>query len=194
MRGSEVKPIEASVTPGKGDRGAVTGVATWLWNARLLEGSSAMSELDVIGIHIRAEQATEYERLFAERELPRWRECKARGAFLSAQISRVAFGTDDRNDVAKYVIAIEVPSHAAHREALPSDRPAVARRWLHHLLNEAGRRGSFSLCAAPVPVMPVGSARRVPVVNKDAARAAGHLFHTLENAPVVPGYGYRVSD
>jgi hypothetical protein len=26
----------------------------------------------------------------------------------------VAFGTDDRNDVAKYVIAAEVPSHAAH--------------------------------------------------------------------------------
>src|SRR2546430_4324551 len=75
-----------------------------------------MSELDVIVIHIRAEQAAEYERLFAERELPRWREYKARGAFLSARISRVAFGTDDRNDVAKYVIAVEVPGHAAHSE------------------------------------------------------------------------------
>jgi hypothetical protein len=75
-----------------------------------------MSELDVIVIHIRAEQAAEYERLFAERELPRWREYKARGAFLSARISRVAFGTDNRQDVAKYVIAVEVPSHAAHRE------------------------------------------------------------------------------
>jgi hypothetical protein len=53
---------------------------------------------------------------FAERELPRWREYKARGAFLSARISRVAFGTDDRNDVAKYVIAVEVPGHAAHSE------------------------------------------------------------------------------
>jgi len=31
-----------------------------------------MSELDVIIIHIRAEQAAEYKRLFAERELPRW--------------------------------------------------------------------------------------------------------------------------
>jgi hypothetical protein len=40
-----------------------------------------MSELDVIVIHVRAEQAAEYERLFAERELPRWREYKARGAF-----------------------------------------------------------------------------------------------------------------
>jgi hypothetical protein len=75
-----------------------------------------MSELDVIIIHIRAEQAAEYERLFAERELPRWRDYKARGAFLSARISRVAFGTDDRQDVAKYAIAVEVPSHAAHSE------------------------------------------------------------------------------
>jgi hypothetical protein len=75
-----------------------------------------MSELDVIIIHIRAEQAAEYERLFAERELPRWREYKSRGAFLSARISRVAFGTDNREDVIKYAIAVEVPGHAAHSE------------------------------------------------------------------------------
>jgi len=75
-----------------------------------------MSELDVIIIHIRADQAAEYERLFAERELPRWRKYKARGAFLSARISRVAFGTDDRQDVVKYAIAVEVPGHAAHSE------------------------------------------------------------------------------
>jgi hypothetical protein len=75
-----------------------------------------MSELDVIVIHIRAEQAAEYERLFAERELPRWREYKARGAFISARIFRAAFGTDQRQDIAKYVIAVEVPSHAEHSE------------------------------------------------------------------------------
>jgi hypothetical protein len=75
-----------------------------------------MSELDVIVIHIRAEQAAEYERLFAEHELPRWREYKARGAFISARISRVAFGTDGRGDIAKYAIVVEVPSHAEHSE------------------------------------------------------------------------------
>ena len=74
-----------------------------------------MTELDVIVIHIRAEQAAEYERLFAERELPRWREYKERGAFLSARVSRVAFGTDNRQDVVKYAIVVEVPSHAEHR-------------------------------------------------------------------------------
>jgi hypothetical protein len=75
-----------------------------------------MSELDVIVIHIRAEQAAEYERLFAESELPRWREYKAQGAFISARISRTAFGTDGRQDVAKYVIVVEVPSHAEHSQ------------------------------------------------------------------------------
>jgi hypothetical protein len=39
--------------------------------ARATKGAAVMSELDVIVIHIRAEQAAEYERLFAERELPR---------------------------------------------------------------------------------------------------------------------------
>jgi hypothetical protein len=34
----------------------------------------------------------------------------------SARISRVAFGTDNREDVVKYAIAVEVPSHAAHSE------------------------------------------------------------------------------
>jgi hypothetical protein len=88
------------------------------WNAgsQPLEEATLMSELDVIVIHIRAEQAAEYERLFAERELPRWRAYKERGAFISARISRVAFGTDDRDGVVKYAIVVEVPSHAEHSE------------------------------------------------------------------------------
>ena len=84
--------------------------------AESTKGAAVMSELDVIVIHIRAEQAEEYERLFAERELPRWREYKARGAFISARIFRAAFGTDRRQGIAKYVIAVEVPSHAEHSE------------------------------------------------------------------------------
>lgn len=69
-------------------------MAAWLWKIQPLKGAIVPSELDVIVIHIRADQAAEYERLFAERELPRWRDYKARGAFLSARISRVAFGTE----------------------------------------------------------------------------------------------------
>jgi hypothetical protein len=38
------------------------------------------------------------------------------GAFISARIFRAAFGTDRRDDIAKYVIAVEVPSHAEHSQ------------------------------------------------------------------------------
>ena len=61
-------------------------------------------------------RGTVYERLFAERELPRQRDFDARGVFLNARISRVAFGTDDRKDTAKYMIAVEVSGHAPHGE------------------------------------------------------------------------------
>jgi len=89
-----------------------------------------MSELDVVVIHVRAEQAAEYERLFAERVLSRWREHKARGAFLSARISKVAFGTDDRRDVIKYVIAVEVPSQprTASMTPIPVSRSSTVSR------------------------------------------------------------------
>src|SRR5438309_11038444 len=75
-----------------------------------------MSELDVIVIHIRAGQAAEYERLFAERELPRWRDYHARGKFLSGRIFRSQFGSDERRGVVKYVIVVEVAGMAEHEE------------------------------------------------------------------------------
>jgi hypothetical protein len=40
-----------------------------------------MSQVTVLVIHIRAEQAQEYERLWAEHELPRGREFHAPGPF-----------------------------------------------------------------------------------------------------------------
>ncbi len=84
-----------------------------------------MSELDVIVIHIRAEQAAEYERLFAERELPRWREYKARGAFISARIFRTAFGTDRREDIAP--IAAGGPPSFTQRDCQDNDRFSTSR-------------------------------------------------------------------
>ena len=99
-----------------GRHGLTPGKPAAKIGARATKGAAVMSELDVIVIHIRAEQAAEYERLFAEQELPRWREYKERGAFISARIFRAAFGTDRRDDIAKYVIAVEVPSHAEHSQ------------------------------------------------------------------------------
>ena len=75
-----------------------------------------MSQVNVIVIHVRANQAAEYERLFNERELPRWKDYHARKKFLSARFFRSQFGSDQRRDVVKYVIVVEVPSMAEHHE------------------------------------------------------------------------------
>ena len=75
-----------------------------------------MSQVNVIVIHVRADQAKEYEALFEQRQLPRWRDYHARGKFLSARFFRSQFGSDERRKVAKYVIVVEVPSMVEHSE------------------------------------------------------------------------------
>src|SRR5256885_12700837 len=75
-----------------------------------------MSQVNVIVIHVRAEQAAAYEKLFTERQLPRWRDYHARGKFISARFFRSEFGSDERRALAKYVIVVEVPSMAEHHE------------------------------------------------------------------------------
>ena len=75
-----------------------------------------MSQVNVIVIHVNAKQADEYEKLFRERELPRWKEYQARGKFISARFFRSQFGSDQRRDVLRYVIVVEVPSMAEHHE------------------------------------------------------------------------------
>jgi hypothetical protein len=62
---------------------------------------------------------------------------KDRGALISARIFRAAFGTDPRQDIAKYVIAVEVPSHPQHsqHDADPGSRsstgsPTISGRGL----------------------------------------------------------------
>ena len=75
-----------------------------------------MSQVNVIVIHVNAKQADEYEKLFRERELPRWKDYQARGKFISARFFRSQFGSDQRKDVLRYVIVVEVPSMAEHHE------------------------------------------------------------------------------
>ena len=75
-----------------------------------------MSQVNVIVIHVRAKQAAEYEQLFIERQLPRWRDYHRRGKFISARFFRSQFGSDERKSVVKYVIVVEVPSMAEHHE------------------------------------------------------------------------------
>ncbi|HLQ62300.1 MAG TPA: hypothetical protein VK131_10575 [Candidatus Acidoferrales bacterium] len=85
-----------------------------------------MSQVNVLVIHIRADQAEEYEKLWAAEELPRWKDYHRRGKFIRARFFRSQFGTDEREEVAKYVIVVEVPGMEAHEE---HDRDPGFRRF-----------------------------------------------------------------
>jgi hypothetical protein len=73
-----------------------------------------MAQANAIILRIRADAAGEFERLFEAEELPIWDEFVANGIFLKARLARVGFGTEERDDVALYLIYAEVPSMAEH--------------------------------------------------------------------------------
>jgi hypothetical protein len=73
-----------------------------------------MSQYNVIVLHVRAEQADEFLREWEADELPRWRRFHEEGKFLSARLFRAEYGTDERPEVARFVIVAEVPGMAEH--------------------------------------------------------------------------------
>lgn len=75
-----------------------------------------MAQANVIVIRIRKEQASEFEHLFEAEELPLWDELSAQGKFLKATLARVEYGTEERGDVALYLIYAELLSMTEHSE------------------------------------------------------------------------------
>jgi hypothetical protein len=73
-----------------------------------------MPQGNAIIVRIRADAAEEFERLFEAEELPIWDEFVSNGTFLKARLVRVGFGTEERDDVALYLIYAEVPGMAEH--------------------------------------------------------------------------------
>jgi hypothetical protein len=73
-----------------------------------------MAQANAIIVRIRADAAEEFERLFEEEELPIWDEFVSDGTFLKARLARVEYGSEDRDDVALYLIYAEVPGMAEH--------------------------------------------------------------------------------
>ncbi len=73
-----------------------------------------MTQANAIIVRIRASEAQEFERLFEAEELPIWDEFSATGQFLKARLARVGYGTEERDDVALYLIYAEVPSMNEH--------------------------------------------------------------------------------
>jgi hypothetical protein len=75
-----------------------------------------MAQANAIILRIRTEQADEFERLFEAEELPLWDEYVGAGKFLKARLARIEFGTEERDDVALYLLYVEVPSMREHGE------------------------------------------------------------------------------
>ena len=73
-----------------------------------------MSEMAVLVIRIDKKRAGDYERLFEQDELVRWRDYHRRGVFKSARIFRSAFGTHESDDIANYVIVVESEGEGHH--------------------------------------------------------------------------------
>ena len=73
-----------------------------------------MTQANAIVLRIRSDQREEFERLFAAEELPLWDEFIGDGKFLQARLARVEYGTEERDDVALYILYVEVPGMAEH--------------------------------------------------------------------------------
>lgn len=73
-----------------------------------------MAQANAIILRIRTDQAPDFEALFEAEELPLWDEYTEAGKFLKARLARIEFGTEERDDVALYLLYVEVPSMAEH--------------------------------------------------------------------------------
>ena len=75
-----------------------------------------MTQANAIIVRIRRDEAAEFERLFEAEELPIWDDFSTQGKFLQARLARIEYGTEDRDDVALYLIYAELPSMTEHSE------------------------------------------------------------------------------
>ena len=75
-----------------------------------------MPQANAIVLRIRSDQAADFERLFEAEELPLWDEYTGAGKFLKARLARIEYGTEERDDVALYLLYVEVPGMAEHSE------------------------------------------------------------------------------
>jgi hypothetical protein len=73
-----------------------------------------MAQANAIIIRIRRDQADEFESLFETEELPLWDEYTEAGKFSKAVLARVEYGTEEKEDLALYLLYVQVPSMAEH--------------------------------------------------------------------------------
>jgi hypothetical protein len=71
-------------------------------------------QTNAIVIHVRSEEADAFEQLFAAEELPIWDEFHADGTLISASLTRVEYGSEEKEGVQDYVILAVFHGMAGH--------------------------------------------------------------------------------
>jgi len=75
-----------------------------------------MSQTNAIILRFREDEAQRFEELFETEILPMWQEFKAQGKFLAASLTPVEDGSEMKEGVRDYILHVEVPSMAEHKE------------------------------------------------------------------------------
>ncbi len=75
-----------------------------------------MSQTVAIILRFREEEADAFESLFKEEVLPLWQEFKAQGKFIAASLTPVQDGNQQKEKVRDYILHVEVPGMAEHKE------------------------------------------------------------------------------
>ncbi len=73
-----------------------------------------MTQINGIVLSIREEQADEFEALFRAEEYPTWLRIAKAGELLYASLTRVAFGTHQKDGVRHYLVVAEFKSMTGH--------------------------------------------------------------------------------
>jgi hypothetical protein len=73
-----------------------------------------MSQINGIVLSIREEQADEFEALFKAEEYPTWLRIADAGELIYASLTRVAFGTHQKEGVRHYLVVAEFRTMKGH--------------------------------------------------------------------------------
>lgn len=75
-----------------------------------------MSQTIGIILRFREDQADTFESHFQEQVFPLWQAFKAQGKFIAASLSRVEGGDQEKAGIQDYILHVEVPGMAEHKE------------------------------------------------------------------------------
>jgi hypothetical protein len=95
------------------------------------------SQTNAIILRIRKDKAAEFERAFAEEELPIWEDFHKRGRLLAASLTRVQYGVEEdeakKGKYVAYILYAVMKDMRAHTEHDEDERFNAflkkARRW-----------------------------------------------------------------